>query len=101
MDKLIDGLNKKYIGKASFFYSTPNDYMEVIKSLNYTWPTKSDDFFPYADNAHAYWTGYYTSRPTLKRFVRDSGAYYRAAQNFMGHYTLLNLVPEAFHSKAQ
>lgn len=35
-----------------------------------TWPTKDDDFFPYASDPHAYWTGYFTSRPTLKRFER-------------------------------
>lgn len=36
-----------------------------------TWPTKTDDFFPYASDPHAYWTGYFTSRPTLKRYERD------------------------------
>lgn len=35
-----------------------------------TWPTKTDDFFPYSSDPHAFWTGYYTSRPTLKRFER-------------------------------
>ena len=28
------------------------------------------DFFPYASDPHAYWTGYFTSRPTIKRFER-------------------------------
>jgi lysosomal alpha-mannosidase len=44
-----------------------------LKSLydaGITWPTKSDDFFPYASDPHAYWTGYFTSRPTIKRFER-------------------------------
>jgi hypothetical protein len=27
-----------------------------------TLPTKDDDFFPYASDPHAYWTGYFTSR---------------------------------------
>jgi lysosomal alpha-mannosidase len=35
-----------------------------------TWPTKTDDFFPYASDPHTYWTGYFTSRPTSKRFER-------------------------------
>ena len=31
---------------------------------------KSDDFFPYASEPHSFWTGYFTSRPTSKRFER-------------------------------
>lgn len=34
------------------------------------WPTKSDDFFPYASDNHTFWNGYFVSRPTLKRFER-------------------------------
>jgi len=36
------------------------------------WTTKTDDFFPYADETHSYWTGYFTSRPALKRYERHS-----------------------------
>ena len=28
---------------------------------------RSDDIFPLGDNGHAYWAGYFTSRPSLKR----------------------------------
>lgn len=34
------------------------------------WTSKTDDFFPYANIPFAYWTGYYTSRPALKRYER-------------------------------
>ncbi len=34
------------------------------------WSTKTDDFFPYASTPDVYWTGYYTSRPALKRYER-------------------------------
>lgn len=30
----------------------------------------------YADRINAYWTGYFTSRPALKRYVRDMSGYY-------------------------
>lgn len=58
--------------KVNLFYSTPSCYLKSLYDSisNKTWPTKSDDFFPYASDPHAFWTGYYTSRPTLKRFER-------------------------------
>lgn len=31
---------------------------------------KEDDFFPYADGPHMFWTGYFSSRPALKRYER-------------------------------
>lgn len=52
------------------FYSTPSCYLKSLYDSNITWPTKSDDFFPYASDPHAYWTGYFSSRPTIKRFER-------------------------------
>jgi hypothetical protein len=30
----------------------------------------------YADNQNAYWTGYFTSRPALKQYVRMMSGYY-------------------------
>lgn len=43
-----------------------------MNQVNRTWSTKTDDFFPYADDPHAFWTGYFTSRPALKFYERYS-----------------------------
>lgn len=50
------------------FYSTPSDYVDAVKGIELE--IKTDDFFPYADCPHCYWTGYFTSRPALKGYVR-------------------------------
>ncbi|XP_050359988.1 lysosomal alpha-mannosidase-like isoform X2 [Nymphalis io] len=78
LDKLIqytniksahDGLNIK------LFYSTPDCYLKAVKDSNPILPTKQDDFFPYASDPTAYWTGYFTSRPTTKFFERQGNRF--------------------------
>ncbi|CAN1295896.1 Probable alpha-mannosidase At5g13980 [Linum perenne] len=78
MDKLIHYLNLD--GRVNAFYSTPSIYTDAKHSANETWPLKAEDFFPYADRANAFWTGYFTSRPALKRYVRVMSGYYLAAR---------------------
>ncbi|GLV45785.1 Lysosomal alpha-mannosidase II [Carabus blaptoides fortunei] len=69
LDKLISAVNKLQT-KTKVFYSSPSCYIKALNEANQRWSVKTDDFFPYASDAHAYWTGYYTSRPTSKRFER-------------------------------
>ncbi|KAK2656984.1 hypothetical protein Ddye_010036 [Dipteronia dyeriana] len=78
MDKLIHYVNKD--GRVNAFYSTPSIYTDAKNAANISWPLKTDDFFPYADGANAYWTGYFTSRPALKRYIRTLSGYYLAAR---------------------
>ena len=52
------------------FYSTPSKYLDAVKNMSLE--LKTDDFFPYADCPHCYWTGYFTSRPALKGYVRKN-----------------------------
>ena len=55
-------------------YSTPSCYIQAVKDeveknkIELT--VKTDDFFPYASKDHSFWTGYFSSRPTAKRFER-------------------------------
>lgn len=73
IEKLMNYINANQgTYNALLFYSTPSKYAEAIKAANPTLPTKSDDFMPYADGSHSYWSGYFTSRATLKGFVRYS-----------------------------
>ncbi|GMH06887.1 hypothetical protein Nepgr_008727 [Nepenthes gracilis] len=78
MDKFIHYVNMD--GRVNALYSTPSIYTDAKYESNEFWPIKSDDFFPYADRIHAYWTGYFTSRPALKRYVRMMSGYYLAAR---------------------
>lgn len=82
----MDGL------KVNLFYSTPSCYLKSLYDAGITWPTKTDDFFPYASDPHAYWTGYFTSRPTIKRFERVGNHYLQICKQL----TATAKVPEKF-----
>ncbi|KAG9445828.1 hypothetical protein H6P81_011956 [Aristolochia fimbriata] len=78
MDKLIHYVNKD--GRVNALYSTPSIYTDAKHATDESWPLKTDDYFPYADRANGYWTGYFTSRPALKGYVRMMSGYYLAAR---------------------
>lgn len=74
MDKLIAAVNND--GRVQARYSTPSEYVSAKRAEpSISWPlTNGSDFFPYADVPHAYWSGYFTSRPALKGYARTSSA---------------------------
>lgn len=49
-----------------------------MEEKNVKFPVKTDDGFPYSDNDNAYWTGYFTSRPTDKIYIRDASRQYHS-----------------------
>ncbi|XP_053673637.1 lysosomal alpha-mannosidase-like [Anopheles nili] len=73
LDKLIKYTNARQAegSMVNVFYSTPSCYLKAVSKASVEWPTKSDDFFPYASDPNSFWTGYYTSRPTQKRYERE------------------------------
>ena len=79
LDKLIKAVNAD--GRVKAQYSTPSLYVEAKNAEGLTWSVKTDDIFPYADGPDAYWTGYFTSRPALKRYVRVQSAYLQVARH--------------------
>ncbi|GAB4848626.1 hypothetical protein Ancab_003333 [Ancistrocladus abbreviatus] len=78
MDKLIHYVNLD--GRVNALYSTPSIYTVAKYAASESWPLKTEDFFPYADHPNAYWTGYFTSRPAFKGYVRMMSGYYLAAR---------------------
>ena len=79
------------------FYSTPEmytqyKYTELKKNSNdenatIEFETKSDDFFPYSDCKHCFWTGYFTSRPALKKMERVGSAFLHMARQVQALFT--------------
>lgn len=80
LDKLIEAVNAD--GRVVMKYSNPKVYAAAKKSEAASgavqWPVDTGDFFPYADGPHQFWTGYFTSRPALKGYVRDTSGWFTA-----------------------
>ncbi|UYV68492.1 MAN2B1 [Cordylochernes scorpioides] len=77
LDTLIKHINAKQANGSLWnaFYSTPHCYLYGLNQANQSWSSKADDFFPYASDPHAYWTGYFSSRPAFKGYVKDAQAF--------------------------
>jgi hypothetical protein len=79
-DKLIRYINNRTEFNMTIKYSTPGEYIREIYKEKQQYPSKVDDFFPYADQEHAMWTGYFTSRVAIKGFVKDFSRFIQATR---------------------
>jgi len=89
--------------RINIFYSSPNYYTQSkyqqtakvhsnVLSTEITsrqlldpsdaikWSVKTDDFFPYSDYPHSFWTGYFSSRVGFKKMERVGSAFLLAAR---------------------
>ena len=100
IDKLIKYVNQQNDSDVNVFYSTPSCYLYALNRANRTWTSKTDDFFPYAMGPEKYWTGYFTSRPALKRYERYSNNILQMARqvnalskmNLRGNLSALSII---------
>ncbi|CAF1042519.1 unnamed protein product, partial [Rotaria magnacalcarata] len=74
LDKLIKYVNAQQTNASdvNVFYSTPSCYLYALNKVGREWTSKTDDFFPLGDTPHGFWTDYFTSRPSLKRYERHA-----------------------------
>mmetsp|Transcript_22531 Transcript_22531/g.50755 ORF Transcript_22531/g.50755 Transcript_22531/m.50755 type:complete len:1065 (-) Transcript_22531:1137-4331(-) len=95
LDKIIHHVNRD--GRVNAFYSTPATYTDAKHKENLTWPVKRDDFMPLANDENSYWTGFFSSRPTLKRYERKMAGYLQAVRQLQ----LLADLPVSKHVRAK
>jgi lysosomal alpha-mannosidase len=81
IEKLMEYINghpERYNG-TTMRYSTLADYFDTVQEWisknKVEWPVYNGDFFPYADNAASYWTGYFSSRLNVKRASRQAESF--------------------------
>jgi len=68
VDALIEYCNNNQKTNMTFVYSTPSKYINALKEEQVKWPiVRNHDFMPYAREHNAYWSGFFSSRPGLKK----------------------------------
>jgi lysosomal alpha-mannosidase len=83
LDRIIKYFNGRYSG-MEVHYSTPGEYMKaVMEKGKASWDTNINDFFPYADDQESYWTGFFSSRPNQKGYIRQCSNQLMAANQFL------------------
>ncbi|ETL93896.1 hypothetical protein L917_08049, partial [Phytophthora nicotianae] len=89
MDKIIHYVNQD--GRVNVLYSNLSYYTDLKREEGLSWSVKTDDFFPYGSAQDDYWSGFFTSRPTLKRFAR-------VANTLLQQVRQLDAVYQSHHS---
>ena len=79
--------------KINFFYSTTQKYFDavekdLIKNNQKLEIIKNTDFFPLKTNC--FWTGFYTSRPFLKGYIRKVSNSYYSLSKYLSSIRLIN-----------
>ena len=72
---------------VNIMYSTPSIYLDAVHQAGETWSVKTDDFFPYANDPWSFWTGYFTSRPAFKGYVRTCNNHLQACKQLEAFHT--------------
>jgi hypothetical protein len=90
LETLIHFLNSHPSLGIKAYFSTPHNYSnsvyEEIRKKNITLSEKSDDFFPYQDVPHAYWSGFFSSKPSMKGMIRTASKYLQAARKILAQF---------------
>jgi lysosomal alpha-mannosidase len=102
MDRLINAMNKK-TNKTGFnvFYSTPACYASSLTQNPPKLPVRDGDHFPYASGDHSYWTGYFTSKPAMKRMVRQASGLLHMARTMRAFANLTDEEAQAVEEKLE
>ena len=96
--KLIEYINSQKDWRMNIKFGTLTDYFRHVREieakygeeLDSFFPVLSGDFFPYSDWDNAYWTGYFTTRPVLKRFGREIESLQHVADVFNVYTSILS-----------
>lgn len=83
LEKIIEVCNRVNTNNMKFIMSNPSAYVNAVKKENIEWPVKTFDLVPYGMDNDYFWSGFYSSRPSLKKHIRDASSIYSAENSLL------------------
>jgi len=71
MTRIIEYINEHNTANLFLKLSTPSEYVDSVKKQNIKWPVRYEDLMPYGESPIDFWSGYFSSRPGLKKQIHD------------------------------
>lgn len=79
LEQIIDMVNKKSSElNMTLIMSTPGAYVDALKAEKVKWPVRYDDLLNYYEDKWSFWSGYYTSRPSYKKQIKDASTIFHS-----------------------
>ncbi|CAK92599.1 unnamed protein product (macronuclear) [Paramecium tetraurelia] len=97
MDLVINWINnntEKY--NMIIEYGTPKQYIQALNQQNISYPFQEEDFLPYSDHPFEYWSGFFSSRPAFKGYVKRMGRYFQQVKRFYSLVKMNNISQSIF-----
>lgn len=78
IEEIIDWINKNNAdANIEFVMSTPSRYIKAVREEKKKYFVYYDDLLPFQrtkDNEIENWTGFYSSKPAFKKYIKDSSS---------------------------
>ena len=97
MERLVNYIESNYKDQnVDLVFSTPSDYIKAIREERIQYPVFYGDLFPYIEpNRDEVWSGYFTSRPQVKKNIKDTSALIHAQNKLFAQQVLRSDVTDA------
>lgn len=90
MERLVKYIEENYKDQnVELVFSTPSEYVEAIKKDKASYPVFYGDLLPYIEpSKDEVWSGYFSSRPNVKKNVKDTSALIHAQNKVFAQQVL-------------
>jgi len=75
--------------------STPSEYVSALKAERVKYPVFSGDLEPFSESNNEVFSGFFSSKPSLKKQVKDASALFKAQNRYFATKMLDNNATDA------